>query len=275
MPGVELIPLLLLVPLSIFIGISASAIGFTAWPLVVPLLFVLCGFDLYLTLFSSLLVDCGNALVMTVIAARHRHLEIKQGVLLTVFALVWVAGGIFGGRAFIPNHGEMFRGTAGIVTIIIGTAFLIRGWRNKPRPAGKVPFSPNRRHLIYAGVALMAFQIGLVGIGGGMGYAIFLMLFLSYPLLKATGTAMLMTFGSTLFAAGAMFFLIPSDAFVQSDALKLIPLMVGLSMIGTAAGAKIVYMVSERQINFLIGGIVVAAGVLASAQKYIIQLMAS
>ena len=237
-----------------------------------PVLFVLCGFDLYLTLFSSLLVDCGNALVMTLIAARYGRVDIRRGIALTAFALAWVGAGLLVGRTFIPGHEDVFRGSAGIVTILIGMVFLVKGWRNAPRPEVPPVSGGGRRHLIYAGVAVMAFQVGLIGIGGGMGYAVFLMLFSAYPVRKATGTAMLMTFGSTLFAAGAIFFIIPESAFQQAGAAFLIPAMMGLSMAGTALGAKIAYALSERQMYFLIGAIVAAAGSLASAQKYMIHL---
>jgi len=248
---------------------------------------------LYLTLFSSLLVDCGNALVRTLIAAKHRQINIRRGLLLAVYALVWIAGGIVVGKTFIPGNEDFFRGSAGIMAIIIGTSFIIKGVKNKP-PRGSNPKSINgplnknsqgdavnktekgfRSYLIYAGVALMAFHIGFFGIGGGMGYAISLMLFLSYPVLKATGTAMLITFFSTLFAACCFFFLIPESAFSQLHVQWLIPMMVGLSMFGTIIGAKITYSLTERQINFLIGSVVIFAGILATAQKMILQMMAS
>ena len=233
-------------------------------------------------------MDCGNALVITLIAAKHRQIDIRRGLLLAVFALIWIVGGISFGKAFIPGNEDFFKGSAGIITIIIGILFVLKGVKSKTTrgnpgmvKANSRPDALNksdggaRRYMLFAGVALMAFQIGFLGIGGGMGYAIFLMLFLSYPILKATGTAMLITFCSTLFAAGGMFFLIPANALAQSNALLLIPMMVGLSMLGTAGGAKIAYSLTERQINFLIGGVVIFAGLLATAQKFIIQWMAS
>ena len=229
---------------------------------------------------------------MTLIAAKHRQIDFRQGFLLAVFALVWIVGGIVLGKAFISDNQDFFKGSAGIVTIIIGILFIIKGVKNKtvkgdnPKPfngpikENTCPATLNktdnggfRRYLIYGGVAMMAFHIGFFGIGGGMGYAIFLMLFLSYPILKATGTAMLMTFCSTLVAAGGLFFLIPDSAFVESDLQVLIPMMVGLSMLGTAVGAKIAYSLSERQINFLIGGVVIFAGLLATVQKWMLQFI--
>ena len=67
------------IPLSFLIGIGASAIGVTAWMMLVPILFVLFGFDLYLTIFISLLVDCGNALIMLIIAGQNGKLSLKTG----------------------------------------------------------------------------------------------------------------------------------------------------------------------------------------------------
>ena len=99
--------------MSLFIGIAASAIGFTAWPLVVPVLFILCGIDLYLTLFSSLLVDCANALVMTIIAKKNNCLDVRQGIRLAVFAVVWIVAGFSLGRFFIPGNDHLFRGRPG------------------------------------------------------------------------------------------------------------------------------------------------------------------
>lgn len=255
--------------------------------MIVPILFILCGFNLYLTIFLSLLVDCGNAMVITLIAAIHRQIDIRRGLLLTGFALIWIFAGILFGTTFIPNNEAFFRGSAGFVTILIGSIFIIKGIkgtrrkRSNPNDAGSHQnpgngsgISPKRRrHFIFLGVAIMAFQVGLFGIGGGMGYAIFLMMFLSFPVLKATGTAMLMTFFSTLFAACGIFFQIPNGLLSQPTVQLLAPMMVGLSMIGTAIGAKIAYTLSEEKINFLIGGIIIVAGLIATAQKYILQII--
>ena len=275
--------------MSLFIGIAASAIGFTAWPLVVPVLFILCGLDLYLTLFSSLLVDCANALVMTIIAKKNNCLDVRQGIRLAVFSVVWIVAGFSLGRFFIPGNDHLFRGSAGVITLFIGILFIVKGIRSKPGgPVSKgspVAITSENRlkngavfqkkgirpYFVYAGVGVMAFQIGFLGIGGGMGYAISLMLFLSYPMLTATGTAMLMTLCSTLVGAGLMFFQIPADAL--SGWQWFIPMMVILSMTGTLCGAKITYALPTRQIHFLIGGVVILAGALAMCQKYFLQIM--
>jgi len=277
---------LLLIPLSVFVGICASAIGMTAWPLIVPLLFVFSGFNIYLTLFISLLMDCGNALVMMRVAGQRKLMDIKLGVRLALFALLWIAAGIFAGTFFIPENEEMFRGAAGLISILFGLAFLIKGWRARCRrlndgvlAAPEVAcFETHRRglnvyrsSLIYPAVAGLGFQIGLFGIGGGMWHSVFLMVFLGYPTLAGTCTAMLITFISTLFAACGMFLNIPAGAMDNQLLVQLIPLIVAMSMLGTRMGAKISYALSEEYTNYLIGGVVIVAGLAATLQKLLLQ----
>jgi len=277
---------LLLIPLSVFVGICASAIGMTAWPLIVPLLFVFSGFNIYLTLFISLLMDCGNALVMMRVAGQHKNMDIKLGVRLALFALIWIAAGILVGTFFIPANEEMFRGAAGVISILFGIAFLIKGWRARCRRLSTgmaaAPemgcFETHRRgvnvyrsSLIYPAVAGLGFQIGLFGIGGGMWHSVFLMAFLGYPTLAATGTAMLITFISTLFAAAGMFLNIPAAALDNRLLIQLVPLIVAMSMLGTQMGAKISYALSEEYINYLIGGVVIVGGLAATLQKLLLQ----
>jgi uncharacterized membrane protein YfcA len=261
--------------MSLFTGIAASVIGFTAWPLVVPVLFVLFGVDIYLTIFISLLIDCGNALVMTMIAARNGRVLLRQGVFLAAFALPWIFAGILIGRTFIPQNEDYFRGSAGYLIMLLGVLFIIRAFkRNKRTPEPKDILTPRYRFRfvpLLAGVAAMAFQVGLVGIGGGMGYAVFLMLCISAPVLTATGTAMLMTLISTVFASILIFFQIPDTGFDHEIFRLGLPMMMPASMTGTVIGSKIAYSVSEAKLNFFIGVVVVCAGLAAALHRFYIQ----
>lgn len=259
--------------LSLFTGIAASAIGFTAWPLVVPVLFVLFGVDIYLTIFISLLIDCGNALVMTIIAARNGRVLVQQGLVLAAFALPWIFAGILIGRTFIPQNEDYFRGSAGYLIILLGVFFIARGLK-KTAPEPKEILGTHYRFRfmpLLAGVAVMAFQVGLVGIGGGMGYAVFLMFCISAPVLTATGTAMLMTLISTIVASVLIFFQIPDTGFDHEMFLVGLPLMMSTSMTGTAIGSKIAYSVSEAKLNLFIGVVVVGAGLAAALHRLYIQ----
>ena len=116
-------------PLSFFIGIAASAIGFTAWSLIVPVLFVLFDFNLYLTIYISLLVDLGNAVVMTIIAAKKHQVDIGQGFKLGVTACLIVIPGIYIGTTFIPQNTGFFKGSVGIFNLLLGMIFILRGYK--------------------------------------------------------------------------------------------------------------------------------------------------
>ncbi len=249
-------------------------------------MFVFFGFDLYLTLFISLLVDCGNALVMVLKSHPHRLVDIKFGLMVSAYVLIWIAIGIGLGTMFIPQHQEMFRGAAGFLIIVFGILFVFRGYRlrlkinagtHEPAAALESPEAHRRRlgicrsRLLYPAAAAMGLQTGLIGIGGGMGHAVILMVCLSYPTLMATGTAMLITFCATLFAAGGIFLQIPAGIFYNTFLFLLIPLMVAMSMLGTRIGAKISYSLADDQVNYFIGGIVIIAGVLAVWQKFLLQ----
>jgi len=227
----------------------------------------------------SLLIDCGNALVMTVAGTRKGHVDFRRGLILSAFAVIWVLLGIHLGRGFIPDNTDLFKGSAGIVTILLGFGFLQRGAkiRNLKKQGAPPAASPVKRSistvksgafLIYVGVAVMAFPVGLVGIGGGMGFAIFLMLCLSYPTLKATATAMLITFFSTLVAAVLIAARIPPEIFPGPN-LPLLPLVLIVSMTATGIGAVVTHRLPQEKVNFLIGGLVVLAGIIATVQKYL------
>lgn len=272
--------------LALFVGFAASAIGFTAWPLIVPLLFVFRGFDVYLTLFISLLVDGANALIMVWLGCRGRLVDVRLGLLLAGFALLWVAVGFRVGSAFIPGNEDMFRGVAGLASMAFGALFLLRGLRRRRRKASglhrKNPLQGSRQYrkglsrgrtlLILPGVALVGFQVGLLGIGGGMGYAVFLMACLAYSTTTATGTAMLISFISVSFAACAMFLHIPEGSFAHMKHPGLVPLFVLASMLGTWLGAGLSYSLKEEHLNYMIGAVVLLAGLLATLQKYWLEL---
>jgi uncharacterized membrane protein YfcA len=98
----------------------SQCLGVTSWMLLVPILFVFFGFDLYLTLFISLLIDCSNALVMTFIAGRNGLVAIKMALVLSLIASVAVIAGVNLGTTFIPEHQALFKSPALVVNVFNG-----------------------------------------------------------------------------------------------------------------------------------------------------------
>ncbi len=270
-----------LLPISLFIGFAAAAIGFTAWPLIVPILYVIFGFDLYLTLFISLLIDCANAFFISLVALKNKRIDLRIGLTCAAIACPVVLLGIYAGTKFIPGNRDFFRGTAGFLIMLLGIFFIFRGINASGAGGRTILFYdrlvPDRVRgrirkmlpvLAYPGAALMALQTGMFGIGGGMGYALMLIICLSFPTLRATGTAMLITFFSTLAASIGIYLQLPGNSGTGAPALYYIAAAVMASMAGVFTGAKIAYSLPESRVNYLVGTVIIIAGAAAAIQKY-------
>ena len=107
-------------PLALIIGIGASAIGFTAWMIMVPILFVVFGFDIYLAIFLSLIIDLGNAAVMSAMAFRKGEHDIKRAAAIITVSIPFIALGVYAGTFFIPQNQEYFKGSIGVMNFVIG-----------------------------------------------------------------------------------------------------------------------------------------------------------
>ncbi|MBT4637185.1 MAG: sulfite exporter TauE/SafE family protein [Deltaproteobacteria bacterium] len=277
----SILSLTILIPLTLIIGIGAAAIGATAWTMLVPVLFVLLGFNIYVTLFLSLLIDCVNALVMTVISARQQQLDVGQGLKLSVFGSVFVIMGIYLGTTFIPQNEEMFKSPTVVIILCIGLSFIRKGYRqgrleleeDDPKPHFRKSIevnsknSPFRRVLFFPAVFLVSFWSGLTGIGGGMLYSVFLMFFRGYQVLKATGTSMLLTFITTVFATSGIYLQIPAEHAINQQMALSALILVAVSVSGTVLGARVVYSLSLKKLNYLIGVVILTAALVAIIQR--------
>ena len=174
------------------------------------------------------------------------------------------------------------------MNLLYGLGFIRRGYKVGKSPAGNNPeekpaFSADlvtkakdwkqilRRVSILPAVMLVGFQSGLFGIGGGMMYSIFLMLCLSFPTLKATGTAMVITFSTTIIAALGIYYQIPANAGFDRRTLILLLMMIFCSMSGTILGARVAYSLSLRRLNYLIASVIILASLIALIQNLIIS----
>jgi uncharacterized membrane protein YfcA len=277
--------ILIFAPMSLFIGISASAIGYTAWSLLVPILFVGFGLDLYLSLFISLMVDCGNAVVMTIIGITKRQTDVTVGLKLAVLAGIFVIPGIYMGTGFLPRNAGLFRGTLGFMTMFIGFFFILRGYR-----AGRAEMTGTvdetivefgfvkriingvvKKMILHIGVAFTGVVTGLIGIGGGMNYSLLFMLFRSFGPRRAAGTAMLMTAVTTFLAAIGILLQVPDTVPMDSPTRIMTVIIVLMSMAGTWIGAKVAYALSETKINYLIGIVIILASTAVTIQCLVLK----
>ncbi len=269
--------LLILLPICILVGFAASTIGYTAWSLIVPLLFVLFGFDIRIVLLISLSIDCVNAFLMTRFSIRLNEIDLPISKKTSYLASISTVFGVFIGFLILLNNQGFFRGGMGYVNIILGTIFIIKGVKMLNQPEKNLEekgiiSDPKKADLIfYAGSIASAFLTGLIGIGGGMNYVLLLMICRGFHIKKAEGTAMYITTWTTGTAALVFF----GNSFIaelfSSEIIILIVLCIAVSAIFTFIGAKVAQNLSEAKITILVGSIVVLAATIASIQNIILN----
>ncbi len=269
--------LLILVPICILVGFAASTIGYTAWSLIVPLLFVLFGFDIRIVLFISLSIDCVNAFLMTRFSIRMNEIDIPISKKTAYLSSISTVFGVFIGLIILLNNQGFFRGGMGYVNILLGTIFIIKGIKMLNQPEKnleeKAMIQDQKKAdlVFYAGSIASAFLTGLIGIGGGMNYVLLLMISRGFHIKKAEGTAMYITTWTTGTAALVFF----GNSFIAQlfsvQIVILIATCITVSAIATYVGAKVAQRLSEAKITILVGLIVVLAATIASVQNLLLN----
>ena len=113
--------------LAFFAGIAASAIGFAAWPMLVPLLVIGLGFDIRLAITLSLLVDCANAAIITGLGLARKTIVVRLGAVLALVACVFVVPGVYLSGTFLADNQNLLKGNLAVITLVIGILFLKKG----------------------------------------------------------------------------------------------------------------------------------------------------
>lgn len=265
--------ILILIPISFLVGFAASTIGYTAWSLIVPLLFVLFGFDIRLVLLVSLLMDCANAIIMTRISIKSEEIDLEIGKRTGIIAIFATGIGVVIGLFILLNNQHLFRGGAGYVNMVLGLIFIIKGINILRNPnvskEEKAPITDPKKAktVYYVGSSASAFFTGLIGIGGGMNYVILLMITKGFRIKKATGTAMVITTISTSIAASVFLGNSIFAGLFSGEFILLMLVCILSSAISTMVGAKIAYKLSEGKITVLVGVVVLIAATIATVQN--------
>ena len=125
--------LILALPLGILIGLGAGIVGLTAWPIIVPLLFVIGGIPLHESLLSSLLVDLAIAFTLTLFYLRRSDVEVNVqfGVRLGSIAGITAVITVMIAFPLLEQYSTAFEGGSPFITLALGLVFLIQGLRLK------------------------------------------------------------------------------------------------------------------------------------------------
>lgn len=118
-----------LVPLAFIIGVAASTISYTSWSIVVPLLFVGFGFDLYESLYFAIILDLVNGLVLVGNYAKKKKIAFHAVLIWAGPMVVAEIASFYLLQAVLASHTDFLKG--GINFFVLGSAvvFLFKGYQ--------------------------------------------------------------------------------------------------------------------------------------------------
>ncbi len=276
-------PLILLaIPIGILVGLGASIIGLTAWPLVVPLLFVIGGVPLHEALLSSMFIDLIVAIILMGFYTKQPEVDVDISHGLKMGGVAGIVAVVLALIAFplLTQFSQLFRGGASVVNFALGSLFLIQAFRT-PKEQSSLGESPSessspsraqqwREHLnekqksmiTYGFCIVQGVLTGIIAIGGAMNIVILLIVLMGYSTLRAVGTAMVAT--TVMLAMTIGIYLVLLGFTVTTWYLVLIyGLIAGVSCIFGALQSQ---RISKRGLRFVIGIVVIIAAVFATLQ---------
>jgi len=270
----------LAIPIGILIGLGAGVIGMTAWPLIVPLLLVFGGYPLHEVLLSSMLVDLVIAANLSVFYLRKPELEIDGMYATKLGATAGIVATITAIAVFpiLAQYSHLFKGGSTIVTMILGSLFIVQAVRMNNVPglkANDIPeessrnrFSDRQKDAIAYGFCIIqGFLTGLLAMGGAMNIVIVLMFLIGYPTLRAVGTAMITT--TIMLTMTVIAYLILMQFTLST--LPLVILYLVLAAVSSYVAVIKVQHIPERKLRFTIGIVILASAIFASVQVFMIS----
>ncbi len=280
---------LIFIPLALLIGVASGTIGYTAWGIVVPLVFVAFGFGVYEAIFLSVFIDLVDSFALIFIYGKKGHIEYKQVLFWSIFA---IAGGIVGfylSKMYLLQNQDMLEGSMGWFIMALATGFLYKGFTMKkqgkkgdpiicedenadqidiiPSKQKEKHFPPVISYLILVGGMFVSGALsGLIGIGSGMNFVLVFMIALGWNLHKSTGSGIFMMFIMMLFC---------SITFgINADIGFLWPFMIiaaCFALTGTLLGCKFAFKLSEDMLNIMVGSVMMIAAVYATVQSFLLN----
>ncbi len=269
-------PILWMAPAGLLIGAWAGLSGYSGWPLVVPMLFVVLGRPLHESLAASMVVDCVNSASASVVYVLRGDADVATARRWVIGSVPLILLGVAVSFAWLPRFAGA-ASAAGPIAFVLGGALLVRAARSpeKPSPVAGVgarsvePLQPGtRRTLLRGGLGLNAIGMGLVGMGGAFNVAMLMMLLRREDPLVGVGTGLLFTSLALPVALGAYLWMLQPH-FI-GPWRELIP-FAACSAFGAGFAARQGSRIPARAVGFVVGGCVLSAGVVAMVQQWVIS----
>lgn len=231
-------------------GTATGFAGLSAATIVTPALVTILGFDPFVAIGIALASDVLASLFSALTYAKNKNIDIKNGLIMMITALVLTIIGTFVSHNASPSG-------LGIATIImpilLGIKFII-----KPimEPSIKQQTKTRKQKIIASliGGTIIGFICGFIGAGGGMMMLILLVFWIGYDLKTAVGTSVfIMTFTAL---TGAISHFVVGGAFNISALIW----CVFATLIGAVVASTFANKVKPKTLNRVTGVVLVIFG---------------
>jgi len=265
-------------PGCLLIGAWAGVSGYSGWPLVVPLFFVVAGLPLFPSLAASMLIDWGSAAGASTVYWREPRFVPGRALGYALLALPLTLAGAWLAFRLLERFTDLLRSSAGWIAILLGTLLALRAWRrgelpevvsqdSAPGSAFAVPpvdASRFRSGIAWAVVAASGFLMGAIGMSGGFNVAVVMLVALSQPARQSVATGL----AFTLLALPVAILAYAFKGFVSTALLVTTLPLAGLAALGGLLSARFASRMPERGLGLTLGVCVASAGAVAAVQDW-------
>ncbi|TFF91525.1 hypothetical protein EU546_08505, partial [Candidatus Thorarchaeota archaeon] len=129
----DILLLILAIPIGILVGLGASLVGLTAWPLVVPILLIIGSYSPQEAILTSMAIDLVNASIVALFYGRSSSIgiDVRRGLGMGVTAVVPSAVAAFLAFPLLGLYADAFKGGSGIINLILGSLIVLQAFRTK------------------------------------------------------------------------------------------------------------------------------------------------
>jgi uncharacterized protein len=184
-------------------GLGTGFAGMSAAAVITPMLITFLGIDPYLAVGIALSSDVLASAVSAYIYAKHKNIDIRNGIIMMVTVLIFT---IFGSyiSSLVPS--TTMGNFSVFMTFLLGIKFIVKPVMVTKEAMQDVPAKKRAMQSVVSGM-IIGFICGFIGAGGGMMMLLILTSVLGYELKTAVGTSVfIMTF--TAFTGAASHFAI-------------------------------------------------------------------
>lgn len=235
-------------------GLVTGLMGASAVIVAAPLLIIVIGIAPYVAVGLSLATDVFASVTATAVYHRNRNVDVKNAILVLLFALV----GVVLGSVVSVDFPSVLLGLAmGFGAVISGFSIM---FRRDVSDGGIVTGGTGRTLLASTAGFLLGLVAGVFGAGGGVMILLVLMLIFGYRMHVAIGTSVL--FMAVIALLGAIVHYVAVPFPISSLAL----MAVG-GIAGAGVSSIVANRLSERVLKRTVGTVVVLLGVTLVVEK--------